>query len=74
MMEIQKELGGVNTTQSENLRLWDEKQGVFLINTVITVWRGEPKIHAKCLGLYDFTDAVIEEFNNKPQRVAFLIW
>lgn len=49
------------------------KQGVFLLNTVLTVEKGKPKSHAG-KGWEVFTDAVIEALNNHPERLVFILW
>jgi uracil-DNA glycosylase len=55
-----------------NLEHW-AKQGVLLLNTVMTVRQGEANSHAK-RGWEDFTDAVIQELNEKGDGVVFLLW
>lgn len=49
------------------------KQGVLMLNAVLTVRRGEPNSH-KNKGWEKFTDAVIERINNKTSNVVFLLW
>jgi uracil-DNA glycosylase len=49
------------------------KQGVFLLNTVLTVEKGKPKSHAG-KGWEIFTDAVIEALNNHSERLVFILW
>ena len=49
------------------------KQGVLLLNTVLTVREGEPNSH-KNMGWETFTDRVISELNNKQTPVVFLLW
>lgn len=55
-----------------NLTDWAE-QGVFLLNTVLTVRQGQPNSHRK-RGWEAFTDAVIEHLNNRPSGVVFILW
>lgn len=48
-------------------------QGVFLLNTVLTVEEGNANSHSKC-GWQTFTDNVIEILNNRSQPIVFLLW
>lgn len=49
------------------------KQGVFLLNTVMTVERGRANSHAG-KGWETFTDHAIQKINEKEQPVVFLLW
>ena len=49
------------------------KQGVLLLNAVLTVREGNPNSH-KGMGWEQFTDRIITELNNKPTPVVFLLW
>ena len=49
------------------------KQGVLLLNTVLTVRAHQPNSH-KGLGWETFTDRVIELVDQKPEPVVFLLW
>lgn len=49
------------------------KQGVLLMNTVFTVKQGQAHSHAK-LGWEHFTDAIIDEINQKSSGCVFLLW
>ena len=49
------------------------KQGVLMLNTVLTVREGSPNSH-KGKGWETFTDRVISELNNKETPVVFLLW
>ena len=49
------------------------KQGVLMLNTVLTVREGCPNSH-KGKGWEYFTDRVISELNNKTTPVVFLLW
>eukprot|EP00980_Cylindrotheca_fusiformis_P010468 scaffold2322_cov135-Cylindrotheca_fusiformis.AAC.27 len=56
-----------------NLEHW-AKQGVLLLNTVLTVRRGNANSHAK-KGWEDFTDEVIRVLNEeKEDGLVFLLW
>lgn len=49
------------------------KQGIFLLNTTLTVREGCPNSHVK-LGWNIFTDEVIKLINQKKEPVIFLLW
>ena len=49
------------------------KQGVLLLNAVLTVRAGEPNSH-KNKGWEQFTDAIIQAASDKPQPVVFVLW
>ena len=49
------------------------KQGVFLLNTVMTVERGRANSH-QGRGWETFTDHVIQKINEKEEPVVFLLW
>ena len=49
------------------------KQGVLLLNNVLTVREGCPTSH-KGMGWEQFTDRVISELNRKETPVVFLLW
>jgi uracil-DNA glycosylase len=49
------------------------KQGVLLLNTVLTVRQGEPNSHRK-LGWEIFTDRVIEVLNERELPLVFILW
>jgi len=49
------------------------KQGVLLLNAVLTVRDGEPNSH-KGKGWETFTDAAIRAVNERPSPVVFILW
>jgi uracil-DNA glycosylase len=49
------------------------KQGVLLLNAVLTVRAGEPNSH-RGKGWETFTDAVIRAVNERPEPVVFVLW
>lgn len=59
-------------SKSGELTNW-AKQGVLLLNAVLTVREGEPTSH-KNMGWETFTDRVIGELNLKETPVVFLLW
>lgn len=48
-------------------------QGVFLLNTVLTVREGEPGSHRN-IGWETFTDHVISEIVKRKESIVFLLW
>ena len=63
---------GKEIPQSGELTDW-AKQGVLMLNAVLTVREGQPTSHSK-IGWETFTDRVIAELNNKKTPVVFLLW
>ena len=49
------------------------KQGILLLNTVLTVREGEPNSHKK-LGWTIFTNRIIQLLNERPDPVIFVLW
>ena len=49
------------------------RQGVFLLNTVLTVEDGNANSHSDC-GWQIFTDNVIKILNNQDNSIVFLLW
>ena len=58
--------------ESGCLEKW-AKQGVFLLNTVLTVEEGNANSHSDC-GWQIFTDNVIKILNNRKQPIVFMLW
>jgi uracil-DNA glycosylase len=69
--EIQSDLGKPFPSDG-NIERW-AKQGVLLLNTVLTVEEGKPDSH-KGLGWERFTDAVIQKINSEKEGVVFMLW
>jgi uracil-DNA glycosylase len=63
---------GVPIPSHGNLEHW-AKQGVLLLNTVLTVRQGEANSH-KGKGWEIFTDKVISLLNERNKPVIFLLW
>ena len=59
-------------TACGDLTSW-ARQGVLLLNTVLTVRRGEAGSHQK-QGWEALTDQVIESVNQHPNRLVFILW
>lgn len=49
------------------------KQGVLLLNTVLTVRKGAPQSHSG-LGWQEFTDAVIKSLGKREEPLVFMLW
>ena len=49
------------------------RQGVFLLNTVLTVEAGKANSH-KNIGWQEFTDGVISALAKLPQPISFVLW
>lgn len=62
---------GIPVPDHGNLEAW-ARQGVLLLNTVLSVRAGEPRAHAGH-GWEPFTHAVIERVNAKRRRVVFIL-
>ena len=69
--EIETDLG-VRMSGSPDLTPW-ARQGVLLLNAVLTVRAGEPTSHS-ALGWQTFTDAVIRTVSERRDGVVFLLW
>ena len=69
--EIQTDLG-ISIPNHGCLDKWAE-QGVFLLNTALTVRSAEPMSHSK-IGWETFTDAVIQTLSDKKSGLVFLLW
>lgn len=75
LVNIYKEITddlGVAMPQHGDLTGW-ARQGVLLLNTVLTVRAGQPNSH-KDKGWEIFTDRVISELDRKEMPVVFLLW
>jgi len=75
LFNIYKELSsqlGLTIPNHGYLMKW-AKQGVLLLNAVLTVERGKANSH-KNMGWEQFTDRVIQLVNAKEKPVVFLLW
>lgn len=75
LVNIYKEINadlGIPIPKSGNLTKW-AKEGVLLLNNVLTVRAGSPNSH-KGKGWEIFTDCVISHINNREKPVVFLLW
>ena len=69
--EIESDLG-IEIKKNGNLENW-AKQGVFLLNAVLTVRASEPTSHSK-IGWTEFNDAVIKAISDNTSGVVFMLW
>lgn len=69
--EIESEFGTV-PPKSGDLTHW-AKQGVLLLNTVLTVRAGMANSH-RGIGWEIFTDKIIELLNNREKPIVFMLW
>lgn len=69
--EIENDLG-VTMSGRPNLENW-ARQGVLLLNAILTVRSGAPASHSK-IGWENFTDAVIRCISDNCDGVAFMLW
>jgi uracil-DNA glycosylase len=75
LINIFKELHndiGLPIPKTGNLTKW-AKQGVLLLNAVLTVRANEAASHAK-IGWMEFTNAVINKISEEKEGVVFLLW
>ncbi len=70
--ELANDIEGFVAPQHGYLESW-AKQGVLLLNTVLTVKKVNAHSHAK-LGWEEFTDAIINEINQRNSGCVFLLW
>ncbi|MCQ2138997.1 MAG: uracil-DNA glycosylase [Bacteroidales bacterium] len=69
--EIETDMG-VTMSGKPNLEAW-ARQGVLLLNAVLTVRASEPTSHSR-IGWQEFTDAVIRTISERCEGVVFLLW
>ncbi|NQZ81831.1 MAG: uracil-DNA glycosylase [Colwellia sp.] len=70
--ELVTDIDGFSTPQHGNLISW-AKQGVLLLNTVLTVKESQAHSHAK-LGWEVFTDKIISEISAHNNGCVFMLW
>lgn len=71
MQEINSDLG-IECNKSGDLTRW-VKQGVLLLNTVLTVRRGQANSH-KDKGWETFTSEIIKKLAKRKKPLVFLLW
>ncbi|VFP83238.1 uracil-DNA glycosylase [Candidatus Erwinia haradaeae] len=70
--ELMRDIPGFQPPQHGCLESWAQ-QGVFLLNTILTVEAGKPHSHAK-FGWSMFTNKVISIINEHCEKIVFLLW
>ena len=70
--ELEQDIPNFKSPKSGNLSAW-AKQGVLLLNTVLTVQEGQAHSH-KNKGWEVFTDYVIKQVSDHLEGVVFLLW
>lgn len=74
-LNIYKELKddlGIEISRNGDLTSW-AKQGVLLLNTVLTVEKDKAFSH-RDFGWERFTDAIIEKLNEREKPIIFVLW
>ena len=69
--EIESDLG-IKCEQNGDLSRW-ARQGVLLLNSVLTVRRGQANSH-KNIGWIEFTSSIIKKLNEREKPVIFVLW
>ena len=70
--EIENDLGIKKNYQDGNLEGW-AKQGVFLLNAILSVEKNKPTSHSK-IGWEKFTDFVIKKLSDERENLVFILW
>jgi uracil-DNA glycosylase len=71
LRELQEDLAA-QSPESGSLEKW-AREGVLLLNTVLTVEEGKPGSHHQ-KGWETFTDKVVEILNEKKNHLVFILW
>lgn len=70
--EIESDLGIKKDFRNGNLEAW-AKQGVFLLNAILSVVANTPTSH-RGKGWEDFTDNVIKIISDNHENIVFMLW
>lgn len=70
--EIENDTGMQKDFKKGNLESWAE-QGVFLLNTILSVEANTPASH-RDIGWEKFTDYVIQKISDDHKHIVFLLW
>lgn len=70
--ELEQDIPGFQIPSSGNLENW-ARQGVLLLNTVLTVEDSKPGSHREA-GWLKFTDAVIKTLSDTKTNLVFMLW
>ena len=68
----ESDLGTKKDLENGNLSSW-AKQGVLLLNSILTVEKNKPGSHAK-KGWEEFTDYVIQKLSEEQEHLVFILW
>ena len=75
LKNIYKELNsdlGIEIPKHGDLTKW-AKQGVLLLNSVLTVEKDKPGSHRN-MGWEEYTDSVIREISEEKEHIVFILW
>ena len=72
LKEINDDLGKKSVCEDGDLTPW-AKDGVLLLNTILTVEEGLPKSHHN-LGWEIFTDNIIKYISDNKENIIFILW
>ncbi|MDX4058025.1 uracil-DNA glycosylase [Aliarcobacter skirrowii] len=72
LKEIENDLGKKSICEDGDLTPW-AKQGVLLLNTILTVEEAKPKSHHN-LGWEVFTDNIIKYISDNCEDTIFILW
>jgi uracil-DNA glycosylase len=75
LRNIYKELEadiGIKAPNHGDLTEW-AKQGVLLLNSILTVEKGKPGSHKK-LGWEQYTDSIIKQISDEREHIVFILW
>lgn len=72
LKEIQSDLGKKSVCEDGDLTPW-AKEGVLLLNTILTVEESKPKSHHN-LGWEVFTDNIIKYISDNCEDTIFILW
>ncbi|MFM2480395.1 uracil-DNA glycosylase [Celerinatantimonas sp. YJH-8] len=70
--ELATDIPGFQIPAHGYLESW-ARQGILLLNTVLTVEHGKAHSHAQC-GWETFTDSVIKKINDHCEHLVFMLW
>lgn len=70
--EIEDDLGITKDFQKGNLEDW-ARQGVFLLNAILSVEAGKPASH-RDHGWEEMTDLIIKKLSNEREGLVFMLW
>jgi uracil-DNA glycosylase len=72
LKELKNDLSIETSKKASNLTSW-AKQGILMINTILTVRAGQANSHKK-IGWEEFTDQIIQLISTQQTPVIFVLW